>query len=89
MVEVTNADRANWALAALISFVEETRVDTAADAITDLIGNLLHLARGCGLDSGEILRNAATMARTESLEDAEGNMARIQAAFRKLLPEAA
>ena len=50
MQDTTNADRAEWALDALTGFVAATRVNTARDAVADLIANLLHLARGRGLD---------------------------------------
>jgi hypothetical protein len=50
MHDITNADRAGWALDALTGFVAATRVNTARDGIADLIANLLHLACSRGLD---------------------------------------
>jgi hypothetical protein len=86
MDDVTNADRAEWALAALSDFVVATRVDTARDAIADLIANLLHLARGRGLDVDLLLSQARGLMAEESVQDAEGDMAAVQARFRELLP---
>ena len=37
MQDTTNTDRAGWALSALTDFVAETGVDTARDAIADLM----------------------------------------------------
>lgn len=84
--DTSNADRARWALSSLAGFVENTGVDTAQDAATDLIANLLHLARGRGLDTERILTNAAGMLDEELRLDAEGDMASVQQDFRTLLP---
>jgi len=74
MDDVTNAQRAEWGLFALADFVPRTGVDAADDAIGDLITNLLHLARGYGLDTNRLLSNAAGMMATEVDEDDEGDM---------------
>jgi hypothetical protein len=87
MDEITNADRAEWALAALSDFVVATRVDTARDAIADLIANLLHLARGRGLDVDLLLDQTRKLMAEEFAQDPEGNMAAVQARFRELLPD--
>lgn len=87
MIEVTNADRGNSALGALKEFVDDTKVDTARDAIADLIGNLVHLARGRGLDPERLVKQALGMAAEEADEDPEGEMEDVQRAFRTLLPE--
>ena len=87
MLEITNAERAGLALDAVTCFAEETGVDTATAAIGDLIANLLHLARGRGLDVDTIVKNSAAMMRTEVLEDEEGDMVRVQTAFRKLFTD--
>ena len=84
--DISNADRADWALSALGGFVERTRVDTGQDAITDLIANMLHLARGRNLDTERILTNAASMVEQEVGEDEQGDMASVQQHFRTLLP---
>jgi len=81
MLEVTNADRAGWALQALTGFVEETKVDAADDAISDLIVNLLHLARGRGLDAIALADRAKRGMMEEFSEDPEGDMDSIQAHF--------
>jgi hypothetical protein len=86
MDDVTNADRAEWALAALTDFVAVTGVDTARDAIADLIANLLHLARGRGLDVDLLLDQTRKLMTDEFAEDPEGDMAIVQARFRELLP---
>lgn len=86
MTDVTNAHRADLALAALRDFVVETNVDTARDAIADLIGNLIHLARGRGLDADWLVTQALGMTAQEVAEDPEGDMASVQRTFRTLLP---
>ena len=85
MEEITNADRANWALAALSGFVAETRVDTAREAIGDLISDLLHLGRGRGYDTLSLIDRAHRMMMEELAEDPEGDMALVQRAFASLL----
>ena len=87
MQDTTNADRAEWALAALTGFVGETRVDTARDAIADLIANLLNLARGRGLDVDVLLSQTQKLMAEEFAEDPEGEMAVVQCRFRELLPD--
>lgn len=78
MDHVTNARRAEWGLSALADFVPRTGVDAPDDAIGDLMTNLLHLARGYGLDTDRILSNAAGMMATEVDEDEEGDMVTVQ-----------
>ena len=87
MQDTTNADRAGWALAALADFVAETGVDTARDAIADLIVNLLHLARGRGLEMDMLLDQTRKLVAEEFAEVPEGDMAAVQARFRELLPD--
>jgi hypothetical protein len=87
MQDVTNADRAEWAMDALTGFVAATRVNTARDAIADLIANLLHLARGRGLDVDLLLDQTRKLMAEEFAQDPEGNMAAVQARFRELLPD--
>ncbi|MBY0285004.1 MAG: hypothetical protein K2W81_13720 [Sphingomonas sp.] len=87
MIEVTNATRANSALGALKEFVEQTNVDTARDAIADMICNLIHLPRGRGLDPERLVKQALGMAAEEAAEDPEGDMEAVQQAFRTLLSE--
>ena len=87
MQDTTNADRAGWALSALTDFVAATGVDTARDAGAELIANLLHLARGRGLDMDALLDQTRNMMAEEFAEDPEGNMAAVQARFRELLPD--
>lgn len=87
MHDVTNAERANLALCVLDDFVAATGTDTARDAIADLICNLMHLARGRGLDEQLILEQAARLSKEEGSEDPEGDMAEVQGRFRELLSE--
>ena len=87
MHDTTNADRAEWALDALTGFVAATCVNTARDAIADLIANLLHLARSRGLDVDLLLDQTRKMMAEEFAEDPEGNMDAVQARFRELLPD--
>lgn len=86
MQDVTNADRAGWALQALTGFVDITKVDSADDAISDLIVNLLHLARGRGLDAIALADRAKCGMTAESAEDPDGDMESIQARFSALIP---
>jgi hypothetical protein len=86
MHDVTNADRAGWALDALTGFVAATRVNTARDAIADLIANLLHLARGRGLDVDLLLDQTRKLMTEEFAEDPEGDMTSVQKRFRELFP---
>ena len=85
MLEITNADRAGWALSAIEEFVAQTGVDTASSAIGDLMANLLHLARGRGLDTLLIIDRAYEMMINEFAEDTEGHMKLVQRSFRNLL----
>jgi hypothetical protein len=87
MQDVTNADRAGWAMDALTGFVAATRVNTARDAVADLITNLLHLARGRGLDVDLLLNQTRKVMAEEFAQDPEGDMAIVQARFRELLPD--
>lgn len=87
MEEITNADRANWALAALSGFVADTRVDTAKEAIGDLICDLLHLGRGRGYDTLSLVDRAYRMMMEECAEDPEGDMGLVQQAFASLLED--
>lgn len=87
MDEVTNADRAAWALSVLEPFVKQTRVDTASAAIQDLISNLLHLANGRGLVIDPILDGAKAVFLEELREDEMGEMDKVQAEFLFLLQE--
>lgn len=87
MNEISNADRAELALAAVTDFVAKTGVDTARDAISDLIVNLLHLARGRGLNAQTILDNACGMFKEETRDDKEGPMIDVQSIFIRVLPQ--
>ena len=87
MDDTTNAGRANWALSALSGFVAETGVDTAREAIGDLICDLLHLGRGRGYDTLSLIDRAYRMMLTEFAEDPEGDMAIVQQAFATLLED--
>ena len=87
MHDVTNADRAAWALDALTGFVVATRANTARDAIADLLANLLRLARGRGLDVNLLLDQTRKLMVEEFAQDAEGDMAAVQARFLELLPD--
>lgn len=85
--DVTNADRAELALAALADFKVSTGVDCARDALADLITDLLHLARGRDLDTDRLCKDAIGMFHTETECDDEGDMNSVQDRFRQILPE--
>ena len=85
MDDINNANRAHWALCALAGFVVTSRVDTACDAIHDLIADLLHLARGRGFDVEQLATSAVRAMTVEQQEDEEGDMVSVQLAFRRLL----
>ena len=85
MEEITNADRARWALEAVSYFVASTGVDTVDDAIADLIDNLLHLGRGHGLDTDALISRAQKMMAAEVAEDLEGDMTAVQNDLARLL----
>jgi phage terminase small subunit len=85
--DVTNADRAWWALFALGDFVNRTKVDEPSDAISDLIANLLHLARAKGLDPEALADRAVKVMRAEEEEDDDGDLAAVRRQFEKLVPE--
>ena len=87
MEDVTNAVRAGWALDALTGFVGATRVDTGHDAISDLIANLLHLARGRGFDAQSLNERAVNLMTIEAKEEPDGDMALVQSRFFALLPD--
>lgn len=56
--EATNDDRAAWAQAAVDTFMRETGTDSE-DAISDLLGNLMHLCNQRGADfTAELNRGA-------------------------------
>lgn len=83
----TNAVRAGLALTALTEFVAETRVDTARDAISDLIADLLHLAQGRGFEPQALADQAVRALSEEMNDDPDGDMTAVQARFRDMLPE--
>ena len=85
--DITNADRAGWALFALHDFVGRTRSDTFDEAVGDLIVDLLHLARAGGLQPGQVVNRALTAMEVEVVEDDEGDMANIRAMLRSLFAE--
>ena len=87
MQDITNADRAGWALAALAGFIGDTRDDNARDAVADLIINLLHLARGRRLDVELLLAQATRAMAEEQAEDEVGDMASVIVRFSELLPD--
>lgn len=87
MSDITNADRAGWALEALYGFVKVSKVKTARDAVADLVTDLFHLAHGRGLDVHLLARHAAGAMAEELAEDPEGDMARVQNCFLELFPE--
>ena len=86
MSDITNADRAGWALEALYNFVQVSKVATARDAVADLVTDLLHLAHSRGLDVHILTQQAAGAMAEELAEDAEGDMARVQDRFLELFP---
>jgi predicted Ser/Thr protein kinase len=87
MQMITNTHRAGWALEALTEFVASTRIDTAEDAIADLIADLLHLARGRGFDEHDLVQRAVELMADKAEADCGDGMAAVQTRFRNLLPD--
>lgn len=83
--DVTNADRAWWALFALGDFINRTRVDSSDDAIADLITDLLHLARAANLDPAALSARALAGMEEEIAEDNEGDMAPVAEALEAMM----
>lgn len=71
MDDVSNADRAAWALATLTAFGEITGVDEYDTAIGDLICDLHHFADQEGIDWQEVLDRADMHYTAEVEEEAE------------------
>jgi phage terminase small subunit len=86
LAEITNADRASWALSALEDFTLATKVDDATDAVADLIADLLHLARARGLDPNGLVNRAVKVMQAEVEEDEDGDLLAIRRRFEALLP---
>lgn len=76
MCEPTNDDRAEWALEAGKVFAKRTGLSVDADELTcvisDLIADLMHLARKRGYDAEHLLDNGASHFRIEVQEEEEG-----------------
>lgn len=85
MDDVTNADRAWWALGALAIFIEDTGVDTPEDAIADLIADLLHVGRSFEFDADALVSRALGMVATEVEEDDEGELAPVRRELERLV----
>ncbi|MBL0523165.1 hypothetical protein JD523_20115 [Aeromonas enteropelogenes] len=78
MSEPSNSTRADWADQALTTFTRETHFgrspdeldqDDMADAIADLICDLLHYADRQGLDPEQLISQAVTNHRFEREEE--------------------
>jgi phage terminase small subunit len=85
--DVTNADRAAWALSALTEFVEATRVDEPSEAISDLIADLLHLARAKGLNPEALALKSIEVMKEEVEVDEDGDLSTVRRQFEELVPE--
>lgn len=83
--DTTNADRAQWALSAIRDFVQQNGVKDPADAIADLMTNLLHLARTAGLEPDVIATRAMKMMREELREDNDGDLSEVARQFQEIL----
>ena len=68
--DVTNNDRAYWALKAVQEFMRQTGTDRE-DAVVDLICDLLHLARSDGDDPRAVINNALSLFDAEEEQEAE------------------
>jgi hypothetical protein len=86
--DITNADRAQWALFALGDFVNRTGVHDEEEAIGDLIADLLHLARAADLDPALIAQQALACMKEEASEDAEGDMNAVLKSFNGVIRRA-
>lgn len=65
-----NADRAEWARAALSTFIAEHGPSDEETALGDLMCNLLHLARQLGLQPRRVVDNAHGLFRDEERDEA-------------------
>jgi hypothetical protein len=76
-----NNQRVGWAWAAVADFAGRTGLDIRPDAdgmdtaMSDLLANMMHLAREEGLDMATLLRRAATHFEAETLADDEAEAA--------------
>lgn len=86
---ITNADRAWWALFALGDFVNRTGVHDGEEATGDLIADLLHLARAADLDPALIAQRALACIKEEASEDEEGDMSAVLKSFNGMIRRAA
>jgi len=71
---------------ALAGFVDTAKVDSTDDAISDLIVDLLHLARGRGLNAVALADRAKRGIIAESITDPDRDMDSIQARFLTRMP---
>lgn len=85
--ELSNGTRAGQALDLLEMFIAKTKADTARDALVDLITDLLHLARGRGLNAQALVDAAVRSVSTEAVFDSEAGMNEAQMRFRRVLPD--
>lgn len=75
MTELTNADRADYALTAIDAFNEACPGEADLQTqIKDLMTNIAHLARFNDLDIQMIFDLAMDMAGEEELEDEDGDI---------------
>lgn len=72
----TNSDRADWAIAALEAFAEQTGQDKSGDlanepatVVGDLLTDLMHYCGQNGLDFTKILKDAKRTYEEELAED--------------------
>jgi hypothetical protein len=77
-MNVSNADRAEWADVAIAAFAQETWQDKSGDlehdkqcVVSDLLCNLMHLCRRDGIDFAKCLANGNSNFEEEVEEERE------------------
>lgn len=73
MTDLTNADRAIWAAAALAAFIDQTGPDDDASAISDLITDLGHYCDEHDLDFLDIVARGVGHYKAETVDPNDPN----------------
>ena len=76
--ETTNRDRAGWAQEGLQTYATRTGVisEDLETQMSDLLGDLMHLARFEGVDFDDVIRRGQDHFHVEIAEDPDGSPSR-------------